>query len=146
MRQEDVAFTDVVVREEIKISQVGHNLSVVTFCATIFLVLIPVLGNNCPHCTINVYYYREFTRGKFQFPRAAPSSQSVKSVTPRNIEAVRKMLQQLRRLTYYQAEVTLDISAPGTHTVLNEHLHVRQTLVTHSLLIGTKEHIENGAV
>lgn len=46
--------------------------------------------------------------------------------TDNNIEAVRKLLVEDRRVTYRQIEGTLKLSAPTVHRILHDHLNVRK--------------------
>ncbi|CAH1984861.1 unnamed protein product [Acanthoscelides obtectus] len=94
------------------------------------------LKNDCPHRTTIFRLYREFQRHNFTLEVAETEGRPQTSVTEENITAVRKMLDEGRRMTNQQIEEILHLYAPAIHSILHDHLHVRKLCslwVPHSL-------------
>ena len=86
----------------------------------------PALNNDCPHRTTIFRWYREFQRGNFTLEDATREGMPRTSVAEENITAVRKMLDEDRRVTYQQIEETLHLHAPAIHSILRDHLQVKK--------------------
>lgn len=85
-----------------------------------------VLDSDCPHRTTIFRWYREFERGNFNLEDAEREGRPRTSVTEENISAVRKMLDEDRRVTYRQIEETLHLHAPAVQSILKDHLKVKK--------------------
>lgn len=84
------------------------------------------LDDDCPHRTTIFRWYREFQRGNFTLEDSERPGRPRTSVTEENVTAVRKMLDENRRVTYQQIEDTLGLNAPAIRSILQDHLHVKK--------------------
>ncbi|CAH2016235.1 unnamed protein product, partial [Acanthoscelides obtectus] len=84
--------------------------------------LLPVLGNEAPHQSTISRWYGEFKRGRVSLsvdPRVdAPKT----AVTQENVDAVRKLIIEERRVTYREIEASLKISKTSLQKILHEEL------------------------
>ncbi|CAH1982423.1 unnamed protein product [Acanthoscelides obtectus] len=84
--------------------------------------LLPVLGNEAPHQSTISRWYGEFKRGRVSIsvdPRVdAPKT----AVTQENVDAVRKLIIEERRVTYREIEASLKISKTSLQKILHEEL------------------------
>ena len=86
--------------------------------------------------------YGEFNRGRSslqdEFREGLPKS----VVVPETIDAVRQLILQDRHVTYSEIQTTLGISGTSIHSILHEHLTVKNIFsrwIPHYLLIVQKK-------
>ncbi|CAH2017335.1 unnamed protein product [Acanthoscelides obtectus] len=88
--------------------------------------LLSVFGNEVPHQSTISRWYGEFKRGQVSLsddPRVgAPKT----AVTQENVDAVRKLIIEDRRVTYREIEASLKISKTSIQKILHEELGVRK--------------------
>ncbi|GLH05037.1 Mariner Mos1 transposase [Gryllus bimaculatus] len=84
------------------------------------------LGDVFPHRTKIFRRYREFRRRNFSLEDAERAGRPRTSATEENIAAVRKMLDEDRRVTYEQIEDTLDLNAQAIRSILHDHLQAKK--------------------
>ncbi|GLG99328.1 Mariner Mos1 transposase [Gryllus bimaculatus] len=84
------------------------------------------LGDVFSHHTTIFRWFRDFQRGNFSLEDAQRAGRPRTSVMKKNIAAVRKMLDEDRRVTYKRIENTLYLNAPAIHSILHDHLQVKK--------------------
>ena len=85
-----------------------------------------IFCDEAPHFATVKRWYNEFDRGRMcltdEFREGRPKS----AVVPENIEAVRRMIEEDRHVTYREIEATLNISSTSVYKILHEHLAVKK--------------------
>lgn len=83
-------------------------------------------GDEAPSRSSVFSWYNEFKRGRHSLKDEPREGRPISAVTPENIDAVRKLIEEDRHVTYQEIQATLGISGTSTHSILHEHLHVRK--------------------
>lgn len=84
------------------------------------------LGMDAPSKATICRWYNEFKRGKNSFEDDPRSGRPSTSVTDENIDAVRELVKDNRRITYKEIEATLGIGSSAVRTILHERLALRK--------------------
>lgn len=92
--------------------------------------LVSVFELEAPNKTAIYRWYSEFHRGRLSLTTALSSGRPKTAVTQENIDAVRKLLQEDRHVTYEQIQASLGIGMTAIQIILHEELGVRK-LVSH---------------
>ena len=85
-----------------------------------------VWGDEAPSRSNIFMWFREFQHGQFDLEDRPRSGRPSSAVTEENIDAVRKLLDADRRVSYTVIQQTLGIHAPTVHTILHKHLRIRK--------------------
>ena len=91
-----------------------------------FESLQSTFGDEAPSKASVYNWYNEFKRGRRSLKDEEKPGRPISVVTPENIDAVRKLIEQDRHVTYFEIEATLDISATSIRKIMREHLVVRK--------------------
>lgn len=83
-------------------------------------------GDEAPSKTTVYDWFNEFKRGRRSLKDEPREGRPISAVTPENIDAVQKMIEEDRHVTYFEIEAYLSISAPSIHTILHDKLAVRK--------------------
>ncbi|TND00015.1 MAG: mariner transposase [Bacteroidetes bacterium] len=84
------------------------------------------LGVDAPSKTTICRWYNEFKRGRKSCEDDPRSGRPSTSVTDENIDAVRELVKDNRRITYKEIKATLGISSSAVRTILHERLGFRK--------------------
>jgi len=98
-------------------------------------------GDNSPSLRTIQRWYLQFRRGVLTLEDDPRSGRPHEAVTQNNIDAIRKLIEQDRHISYRMIEHILKISASAVHTILHEHLKVRKLCslwIPHSLTVEQK--------
>ena len=87
-----------------------------------------IFGDEAPSWTSIYRWYGEFNRGRSPLQDEFREGRPKSVVVPETINAVRQLILQDRHVTYYEIETTLGISGTSIHSILHEHLTVKQIL------------------
>ena len=91
-----------------------------------FESLQSAFDNEAPSKASVYNWFNEFKRGRLSLKDEEKPGRPKTVVTPENIDAVRKLIEQDRHVTYCEIEATLDISTTRIQKILHEHLMVRK--------------------
>lgn len=91
-----------------------------------FESLHSTFGDEAPSKASVYNWYNEFKRGRRSLKDEEKPGRPISVVTPENIDAVQKLIEQDRHVTYLEIKATLGISATSIHKILHEHLMVRK--------------------
>jgi histone-lysine N-methyltransferase SETMAR len=83
-------------------------------------------GDEAPSKTMVYKWYTEFKHGRRTLKDDPREGRPKSAVVPENIDAVRKLIEEDRHVTYLEIEAALGISATSIHKILHEHLMVRK--------------------
>lgn len=83
-------------------------------------------GDEAPSKTRVYEWYKEFKHGRTSLKDEPREGRPKSVVLPENIDAVQKLIEQDRHVTYREFEACLGISNTSVHTILHEHLGVRK--------------------
>ena len=101
-----------------------------------------VLMNLKLSCSTVKNWFTEFNCGRRSLKDEVREAPSKTAVVSENIEAVRELIMQDRPVTYREIKACLGISSASMHSILHEHLSVKQTSshwITHNLTIAQKK-------
>ena len=91
----------------------------------------------------NVYkWYNEFKRGRHYLKDEPHTGRPKSAVVPETIDAVRRMIEEDRHITYREIEPCLGIGASSAYQILHEHLAVKKICsrwIPHNLTIAQKK-------
>lgn len=99
-------------------------------------------GDEAPSQATVYRWYTEFNRGRSSLKDEPHEGGPKLVVVPQNIDAVRKMIEEDRHVTYREIEACLGISSHSIHTILHEHLAVKKVCsrwIPHKLTDAQKE-------
>lgn len=85
-----------------------------------------VAGDRAPSKSSVHHWYRELQQGRTSLGDEPRGGRPATAVTPANIDAVRILLTENRRITYNDIQATLDIGTTAVKTILHEHIGVRK--------------------
>lgn len=91
-----------------------------------FNQLNSTFGNEAPSTATVYRWYTEFKRGRSSLTDEVKEGRPKSVVVPENIDAVRKLIEEDRHVTYHEIERCLSISMTSIHKILHEHLCVRK--------------------
>jgi histone-lysine N-methyltransferase SETMAR len=83
-------------------------------------------GNEAPSKTMVYNWYNEFKRKRKSLKDEPREGRPKTAVVPENIDAVRKLIEVDRHVTYREIGACLGIGVKSIHTILHEHLGVRK--------------------
>ena len=83
-------------------------------------------GDKAPSKTRVYEWYKVFKFGRTSLKDEPREGRPKSVVVTENIDAVRKLIEEDRHVTYLEIEASLGISATSTHKILHEHLGVRK--------------------
>lgn len=83
-------------------------------------------GDKAPSQSTVYEWYAEFKRGRTTLSDEPKEGRPVTAVTPPNINAVRKLLEEDRRTTYSEIETSLGIGGNAIKIILHDHIGVRK--------------------
>ena len=83
-------------------------------------------GDEAPSTPTVYRWYIEFKRGRSSLTDEVKEGRPKSVVVPENIDAVRKLIEEDRHVTYQEIERYLSISMTSIHKILHEHLCVRK--------------------
>jgi [histone H3]-lysine36 N-dimethyltransferase SETMAR len=86
--------------------------------------MVSVFGNEAPHQSTISRWYCEFQRGRSSLGDESRSGPPKTAVTQKNIDAVRQLIKDDRRVTYREIEASLSISKTSIQKILHEELGV----------------------
>ena len=81
-------------------------------------------GDEAPSKTTVYHWFSEFNRGRRSLKDELKEGRPKSVVVPQNIDAVRELVMQDRRVTYREIEASMGISMTTIHKILHEHLGV----------------------
>ena len=99
-------------------------------------------GDEAPSKTILYRWFSEFNRDRCSLSDAFREGRPKWAVVPENIDAVCKMIEQDRHVTYCEIEASLSSSSTSIYVILYEHLAVRKLCsrwIPHNLTIAQKK-------
>ena len=103
--------------------------------------LIQFLGHDAPSRTSVYRWYDEFNRGRSSLEDEFRIRRPKFAVVPQTIDAVRQLILQDRNVTYREIGTTSGISGTSIHSILHEHLTVKNICmrwIPHNLSIVQK--------
>ena len=83
-------------------------------------------GEKTPSLATVYNWYGEFTHGRKTLSDEVRSGRPADAITPENIQKVKKIIKNERRIVMDEIMLHLDISRGSLHTILHEHLLVRK--------------------
>ena len=89
-----------------------------------------------------VWWYGEFNRGRTSLKNELREGCPNLVVVPETVDALRQLILQDGHVTYCRIETTLDINGTSIHSILHEHLVVKQIAlrwIPHNLPIAQKK-------
>ena len=107
-----------------------------------FESLRETFGNEAPSEKTIYNWFAEFRRGRESVSDESREGRPKSVVNPKNIDAVRKMIEEDRHVTYHEIEATLGISKTAIQSILQEHLAVKKICsrwIPHNLTEAQKE-------
>lgn len=107
-----------------------------------FESLRETFGNEAPSEKTIYNWFAEFRRGRESVSDESREGRPKSVVNPKNIDAVRKMIEEDRHVTYREIEATLGISKTAIQSILQEHLAVKKICsrwIPHNLTEAQKE-------
>ena len=85
-----------------------------------------IFGDKAPSRTSVCRWYGEFNRGRISLKDEFREGHPKSVVVPETIDAVRQLILQDRHVIYRDIERTLCISGTSIHSILHEHLTVKE--------------------
>jgi len=83
-------------------------------------------GDEAPSNATVYNWFSEFQRGRTYLSDEFREGRPATSVNQENIDAVRKLIEEDRKITYYEIQQTLGIDVKQIHTILHDKLNVRK--------------------
>lgn len=83
-------------------------------------------GDEAPSKTRVYEWYKEFKHGRSSLKDEPREGRPKTAVVPENVDAVRKLIEEDRHVTYREIAASLGIGVKSIHTILHEHLGVRK--------------------
>jgi histone-lysine N-methyltransferase SETMAR len=83
-------------------------------------------GDGAPSKTMVYKWYTEFKHNRMTLKDDPREGRPKSAVLPQNIDAVRKLIEEDRHVTYREIESCIGISMTSIHKILHEHLGVRK--------------------
>ena len=83
-------------------------------------------GNEAPSERIVYNWFAEFRRGRASVSDESREGRPKSVVIPKNIDAVRNMIEEGRHVTYREIKASFCISQTALHSILHEHLAVKK--------------------
>ena len=91
-----------------------------------FATLTRYFGKSAP-CRATVFnWFREFRGSRPSLEDEHRSGRPATAVTPENVLATRKLIEEDPRITKAEIETTVGIGSAATNTILHDHLQVRK--------------------
>lgn len=84
------------------------------------------VGNKAPSNATVYYWYLEFQRGRRNVSDESREGRPLTEVVATNIDAVRKLIELDRHVTYREIQATLGIGMTQINQILHEHLAVKK--------------------
>lgn len=87
-------------------------------------------------------WYNEFRRGRLTLRDEERSGRPLTAVTEENVQTVKNLIQDNRRITYQEIQQIMQIGSGSVHEILHEHLRVRRIVsrwVPHNLTETQKQ-------
>jgi len=78
-----------------------------------------IFRDEAPHVATVNRWFNEFNRGRTSVADEFPEGRPRTTVTPENIEAVRKLITEDRHVTYREIEAGLGIHSTAIHSILH---------------------------
>lgn len=98
--------------------------------------LFSAFGDEAPSKTTVYRWFTEFQLGRSSLGHGSGAGRPKTAVTPENIEAVQKLIEEDRHITYQEIQTCLGIGGSQVRKILNEELWVRKLIsrwVPHNL-------------
>ena len=84
-----------------------------------------LFGDKAPSYRTVKNWFNEFNRGRSSLKHKFREGPPKTAVAPENIDAVRELIMQDRHVTYREIEAFLGISSTNIHSILHEHLALK---------------------
>lgn len=98
--------------------------------------LVSAFGDEAPSKASVYNWFAEFKRGRSTLSHASGAGRPKTAVTQENIDAVQKLIEEDRHVTYQEIQTSLGIGGSQVHKILHEELWVRKLIsrwVPHNL-------------
>ncbi|TLO45018.1 transposase [Acinetobacter baumannii] len=98
--------------------------------------MISAFGDEAPSKTTIYRWFAEFQRGRVKLSDDPRQGRPKTAVTQENVDAVRKLIEEDRHVTYREIQATLDIGMSQIQIILHEQLGVKKLFsrwIPHSL-------------
>jgi len=87
--------------------------------------LVSAFGDEAPSKASVYNWFAEFKRGRSTLSHASGAGRPKTAVTQENIDAVQKLIEEDRHVTYQEIQTSLGIGGSQVHKILHEELSCR---------------------